>query len=364
MAFKDFSDQQQAVQLLQCSLERGRLAHAYMFTGHQLERLEVLARTLAKTLNCLSPKKSSAVAIDCCDRCLACRRIEQANHPDVHWVRPESKSRVITTDQMRELIRQIQLKPNEAEHKIAVIVATDRLRIEAANAFLKTLEEPPAGSVLILLTADPQRVLETISSRCLRLNFAGDGLEPVDPVETAWLANFSQMAAYEQKTLLGRYRLLDLLLQKLNSIKSNIEQRLAAQSPLQRYKEVDKNLSDKWESELAAAVEAEYRRQRLDLLSLLESWLRDIWLQTLPMGDKVQKPQTGSEPPHREPVQASRTNGLLSFPQMAGVEQVAQRISTRQAKENIEFLEELQGRLNTNVQEALALEVALLKLSL
>src|SRR5438477_11735916 len=101
MAFKDFSEQAQGVGLLQRSLERGRLAHAYLFTGQQLDELEALARTLAKTLNCRQPIKKGRAAIDCCDQCLSCRKIEHANHADVRWVRPESKLRVIRIEQMR-----------------------------------------------------------------------------------------------------------------------------------------------------------------------------------------------------------------------------------------------------------------------
>src|SRR5207245_9061542 len=121
------------------------------------------------------------------------------------------KSSVITSDQMRELMQAIFLKPTEAEYKVAVIVAADRLNIQAANAFLKTLEEPPAKSVLILLTTEPQRLLETILSRCLRLNFAGEGPHPLAAPEMAWLTQFSDMAAAEQKSLLGRYQLMDVL---------------------------------------------------------------------------------------------------------------------------------------------------------
>jgi len=117
MAFADFSDHEKAVALLQRSLERGRLAHGYLFCGNKIEHLENVARTLAKTLNCERPVKKSENAIDCCDKCAACRRIHEANHPDVHWVRPESKSRVITIAQMRDMMQQIHLKPNEAEFK-------------------------------------------------------------------------------------------------------------------------------------------------------------------------------------------------------------------------------------------------------
>ena len=84
MAFKNFPAHSQGVQLLQRSLTRGRLGHAYLFTGHQLEELETIARTLAKTLNCQNPIKTAGVATDCCDECLNCQKIENDSHADLH----------------------------------------------------------------------------------------------------------------------------------------------------------------------------------------------------------------------------------------------------------------------------------------
>ena len=341
MAFKNFGRQMQGVQLLQRSLARGRLGHAYLFTGHRLEELEWLARTLAKTLNCQKPVKTGSVATDCCDECLSCRKIDRETHADIHWARPESKSRVVTVEQMRDLMREIQLKPTEAEYKVAIIVAADRLNPQAANAFLKTLEEPPAKSILILLSTEPQRILETILSRCLRLNFASETGYAPDEAQSEWLARFGALAASGQKSLLGRYRLLDVLLQKLGEIRACVDEALTARSPLQRYDDVEKDLRERWEDELAAAIEAEYRRQRADLLLLVQWWLRDVWLRTLAVGGE-----------------------LLNFPPMAGTEAVAGKISPRQALENLQTLEQTQRLLYTNVQEALALEVGLLKLHL
>src|SRR5262245_8847339 len=218
MSFADFPEQERVVQLLQRSLQRGRLAHAYLFTGGQLEELESVARTLAKTLNCRQPRKGdSDNALDSCDRCSSCRKIDQTLHPDLHWVRPESKSRIIRIDQMRDLMTEVHLKPTEAQFKVAIIAAADRLNAAAANAFLKTLEEPPPRSILILLSTEPQRLLDTILSRCLRLNFAGEGPRPLAPVEKAWLEKFSAVAAAGQKSLLGRYRLADVLMEKLTA---------------------------------------------------------------------------------------------------------------------------------------------------
>jgi DNA polymerase III subunit delta' len=339
MAFKHFTKQTQGIELLQRSLARGRLGHAYLFAGDQLEELETFARTLAKTLNCQQPIPAGGVATDCCDTCPTCRKIDHDTHADIHWVRPESKSRIITVEQTRELMREIQLKPTEAGYKVAVITAADRLNAQAANAFLKTLEEPPAKSVLILLSTAPQRILETILSRCLRLNFFSDGARPASPAQMEWLARFDALAADGQKSLLSRYRLLDALLQKLGEIRSRVEEALTARSPLQQYDEVEKDLREKWEDELTAAIEAEYRRQRVEALLLVQWWLRDVWLHTLAAG----KP-------------------LLKFPEVPGAAAVAGRITPRQALENLQTLEQTQRLLHTNVQEALALEVSLLKL--
>jgi DNA polymerase-3 subunit delta' len=350
MAFKDFPEQEQGVQLLQRSLERGRLAHAYLFTGHELSELEAIARTLAKTLNCQKPVRGgSGVPIDCCDECVNCRKIENANHADVHWVRPESKSRIVSVDQMRELMQEIYLKPTEAEYKVATIIAADRLNVQAANAFLKTLEEPPSKSIFILLSTEPQRLLETILSRCLRLNFAGDGPRPLAPTEMEWLAKFGEMAAAEQKSLLGRYRLMDVLLQKLNTMKSAIEESLSARSPLQKYDDVEKELREKWEDELAAAIEAEYRRQRMDLLAIVQRWLRDVWLISEGGGRRAE----GGNEPMRD---------LLNFSEITSTTKIAHRVTAKNALENLEIMEGTQRLLHSNVQEALALEVGLLKL--
>lgn len=341
MAFTDFSAQSQGIQLLQRSLARGRLGHAYLFTGSQIDGLENLARTLAKTLNCQNPKIISGNATDCCDECGTCKKINDDIHPDVHWARPESKSRVVTIDQMRDLMQQIQLRPTEAGFKISIIAGADRFNPNAANSFLKTLEEPPPKSILILLTTEPSRILETILSRCLRLNFSAETARSLSAEQATWLQKFSSAAASEQKSLFGRYRLLDALLQYLSTIRERVDESLSARSPLEKYDDAEKNLRDKWEDELKAAIEAEYRRQRGEILFLLQWWLRDVWLHTLAAGE-----------------------GLLHLPQIYGADEVAKRINTKQALANIAVLDQTQRLLYSNVQEALALEVGLLKLQL
>lgn len=344
VAFSNHPAQAEGIKLLQRSLQRGRLGHAYLFTGARLEDLEALALTLAKTLNCekLPSGQADAQAFDSCDGCLNCRKAEHGNHADVHWVRPESKLRQIKIDQIRDLMHEMNLKPTEGGYKVGIIVAADRLNVQAANAFLKTLEEPPARSVLILLSTQPSRLLETILSRCLRLNFGGGEDLAFTPEQRDWLQAFAERAAQPHKSLLSRYLLLDLLLQRLSQAKEQIARTLEEQSPLSRYPDAEKSQKDQWEAELNASIEAEYRRQRGESLLLIQWWLRDVWL--------LSQSEAGDQ--------------TLCLPAWDSSSTVARRITPAQAAANLQVIEQLQSWLHTNVQEALALEVGLLKLNL
>jgi DNA polymerase III subunit delta' len=345
MSFAQFSGSKQAAGLLQRSLERGRLSHAYLFSGNDMGELELISKTLAKTLNCANPviAEGAVFKSDCCGQCQSCRKIGEGSHPDVQWLRPESKSRIIKIDQIRDLLQTIHLKASEAEWKVAIVVAAERLTVQAANAFLKTLEEPPPNCAILLLSLEPDRLLETILSRCLRLNFGGGSGPRLEEASLEWLRSFSEMAAEVKDGLLGRYRLLGTLLAKLGQIKEEVERVLTRNSPAERYADAEADLREKWESELAAAVEAEYRRCRGELLLGLQWWLRDVWLH-----------------------QTSAGSQLPSFPAFEReVGMVAKRISMQDALENVETLERTQFLLReSNVQEALALEVGLLKLKL
>ena len=344
MTLAQIAENQPAVKLLQRSLERDRLGHAYLFTGGDLTELEQVAQALAKTLNCQDPaaRTPSGAPLDACDRCLSCRKIDAGTHADVVWVRPESKSRVVTVAQMRELMQTVHLTPTEAPWKVSIIVAADRLNVQAANAFLKTLEEPPANSVLVLLSTDPRQVLETILSRCLRLNLGGGGTLAAGAAKAEWLKSFSELAGSKTQSLLGRYRLLTLLLAELGRVKARIEKDLGARSPLERYEDADPKIRERWEEELEAAIEAEYRRQRTEVLAWLEWWLRDVWMCT-----------------------HLNESAVLQLPDLrSSTAEVARRITPDDAVQNLGQLERTQWLLGSNVQEALALEVTLLKLKL
>lgn len=345
MSLSDFGRHRPQVCLLQSSLNTGRLGHAYLFTGTDMGELEAIARTLAKVVNCLSPPKIGVqgLPLDSCDVCSSCKRIDQHQHPDVYEVRPESKLRQIRIDTIRELIRTIHLKPLEARFKVGIISWADRLNKDASNAFLKTLEEPPEKSLFLLLTSQPSAMLETVRSRCLHLAFVEAHAVPPDANILPWLTEFVRFAAKSKTQPLERYQLLAMLLNELGARRKTIEKQLTAESPLQKYPDLDEETQELFETELAASIEAEYRHQRSELLSALLWWLRDVWLLCSSTGDN-----------------------RLGFPTLREYSSaVAARITPKQALDNLKVVEQVHRMLaETNVQERLALETGLLKLNL
>jgi DNA polymerase-3 subunit delta' len=148
-------------------VQRDRLAHAYLFVGPPGVGKKLFAEELAKALLCERP----ADPLQACDQCSSCRLVEAGTHPDFLRASMPADKHEFPIDTMRELLAQIALKPARGSHKIATIDDADDLNDESANCFLKTLEEPPPNSVLILLATDLGRQLPTIVSRCQVVRF-------------------------------------------------------------------------------------------------------------------------------------------------------------------------------------------------
>lgn len=165
MSFSTLIGNDHNKQILQRLLQRDSLGMALIFSGPDGVGKRQFALTLAKAANCQQPKQN-----DCCDQCPVCQRIQTNSYSDVVTVQPDGVS--IKIAQTRALTDDVQVRPREGKQRFFLIDEADRLREEAANSLLKTLEEPPSTSTIILLTARPDALLPTIRSRAQKLNFA------------------------------------------------------------------------------------------------------------------------------------------------------------------------------------------------
>ncbi|MDP8234246.1 MAG: DNA polymerase III subunit delta' [Candidatus Saelkia tenebricola] len=165
MAWDDFLGQDKASTLLQAFINSGRIPTALIFSGVNGVGKFSLAKEFAKSCNCIEAKSAP------CDKCVNCLGIDKETHPDLFIIRPLGKANEITIDMIRELQRFLNLSPQIADRKFFIIDSADRMNIESSNAFLKSLEEPPLDSVVILVSSNSNSLLPTIKSRCQMVKF-------------------------------------------------------------------------------------------------------------------------------------------------------------------------------------------------
>ena len=164
MSFALIQGQDRAVENLKQSLRRDKLHHAYLFSGPEGVGKKKTAVELAKALNCDQPGPEGA-----CDQCLSCQRMEKQIHPDFIHLKPEGTN--IRIEQIRNLGQQLSYGPALGRFRLCLLDMASDLNEPAANAFLKTLEEPPPGTFFVLLVRDPGELLPTLISRCVSISF-------------------------------------------------------------------------------------------------------------------------------------------------------------------------------------------------
>jgi DNA polymerase-3 subunit delta' len=166
MPFSDIVGHERAVDLLRRSLRSGKTAHAYIFEGPSGCGRRKTALALVQALFCASGGD------DACGACPSCRKVAAGNHADIHIVEPLPDKRDISISQLRDVQRDLAMRPYEAPRAACIIEPADRMNISSANSFLKTLEEPPGNAIIILITENADMLLPTIRSRCQLLRFA------------------------------------------------------------------------------------------------------------------------------------------------------------------------------------------------
>lgn len=188
MAIRDILGHDRALEILRGSIAKNRISHAYLFRGEDGIGKKLVAMNFTKMLNCHDNRSLSLVTedeshteplpaapvayqnIDCCETCPSCIKIDKATHPDVFFLAPEEGQ--IKVGAIRNLEESLSYKAYEGKWKVAVIDNAETMNQSAANAFLKTLEEPPDQSVIILISSIPDLVPLTIRSRCHAVHFS------------------------------------------------------------------------------------------------------------------------------------------------------------------------------------------------
>jgi DNA polymerase-3 subunit delta' len=312
-----------ALDLLRRAHEQNRLGHAYLISGPPGSGKRALAADVASVVN---GTKSSDVFTT------AAREIFVAE--------PESKSRRIVIEQVRNLEHSLQMRAPTGRRKVAIISEADRLQPQAANAFLKTLEEPPENSLLLLLSALPEVLPDTILSRCIPIPLAGSSNgRPVHDIDLVELLR--AIANDKTWSVQHAYRLAQNLHRILSAIRDEI--RAANAEALKGEEAKYRNSTDgSWleerEDYYKALTESVYLERRARLIETLFVWWSDVL-----------RAKSGVERRDLPSLKKETAN-------------VAGRFSMAEILRRIRRLEEMRDHLGRNIQEALAIEVAFLRI--
>ena len=317
-----------ALEFLRRAFEGGRLAHAYLIAGEAGSGKRELALQLATLVAGIGNTTDDPL-----------------QHPDIHWVEPESKSRIIKVEQTRELEKALQMRASQSGRKVAILFDADRMNASASNSFLKTLEEPPANSLLLLVSAHPEMLLETILSRCIMVQLsAPPRREPTEGQRRLLdlVSRFLTKGKPGEVDIGGVFVLVREFTKLLAEAKSAVQEEGAAE--LKREEVLYKQTTDgKWlgerEEYYKALAESRYLQARTIFMGTLLQWWGDVLRQQ----------------------QGATAGNALDFPSYADqTAKLALRFSTTEVLRRVSALETLRENFGRNVQEQLAVEVAFL----
>ena len=326
-----------AFELISSARERGRLAHAFLISGANGAGKEVLA---ARIIQLVSGKgERGGTDLFGGPAPPPPPPLDELESGWVRVVRPQMKSRIIGVDEIRNLEHTLQLAAPGGACKVGVITEADRMRDQAANAFLKTLEEPPNNTLLLLLTANPQRLLPTILSRCVRIPLLGGrplledgGAELVGALNHAAARGFgTPVAALHLKaifaTFLGRCR-----------DAADDAAKAAEKEETAAYKDATDGTWLKGREKFhEAAAQADYLDGRNRLFDVLMAWMADL-------------------------LRLKAKSGGLDFPETAPtLQRIVDGESETRLLQRLDALDSLRRTLETNAFEPLAIEVGFLK---
>ena len=326
MPFGSIVGHHSTIASLQTAVSRQRLAHAYLFHGENSIGKRTTAVSFAQALNC---DTAEPTRIDGCGVCRSCQQIEARTHPDYFVIEPDRELATpqIKIEQVREIEQQIVYRPLIGERKICLIDDADRLTISAANALLKTLEEPPDHSLFLLITSRPASLPVTIRSRCQSLRFATPARTDVE----AALILKREMPPSDARLLamISEGRLGEALSTDLKQVRAEQQELLELMSP------------DSLRSitTLLAAAESVAKADRAtELLSWLARWIRDLVIIQVG-GDRDQLLHLDHVPVLERYARQAQTDALLSV--LSDIDhtlrQATRHLNLQMALENILF---------------------------
>jgi len=259
--FNSIIGHEQMISHLEHAIQSGKVSHAYLFQGEAGSGKRMMADAFAMALQC------EAGGVEGCGTCHSCHQAISRNHPDIIYVTHE-KPNSIGVDEIRDqLVNDIQIKPYNGKYKIYIVAEAEKMTIQAQNALLKTLEEPPAYGVILLLTRNASVLLDTIRSRCVLLN-----VKPVpDEKVKRYLMENLEIPDYQADICvafaqgnIGKAAMLAVS-ENFNAIKA------AALHLAAHVKDMDLN-------EVIAAVKGvvPYKIEVQDYLDILAVWYRDV----------------------------------------------------------------------------------------
>lgn len=321
--FKDIVGHEQIIEHLKTAIEMGKVSHAYILNGPDLSGKMMIAEAFARALLC---EKQDP---DGCGECRSCTQSDDRNNPDIIYVKHDKPNTISVDDIRTQLNNDIVIKPYSNQYKIYIVDEAEKMNQQAQNALLKTIEEPPAYAVIMLLTTNADSFLQTIRSRCITLN-----LKSVkNDVIKSYLMTEKKIPDYQADVCAAFAQGVVGKAIKLASSDDFNELKESALSLIKRLDDIDLY-------EMGEAIKqiSDYKLQVQDYFDLITVWYRDVLYMKA----------------------TNDVNGLIFKDEVYDIKKQASKHSYHGIEAIIEALDKAKLRINANVNFDLVIELLLM----